>query len=162
MVYSHVYKSNFKVQVHIFVCAVMSGRDSKSDSSFSSSTSSTEDLSGTASAAQLKPSECSSVKSEPAEETEESSNTECAVCLQSCVHPVRLPCSHIFCYLCVKGVAFQSKRCAMCRQRSPPTFYLIRSCWTELSWNEKARWTEAPDGFTKDATVSSETERAYI
>lgn len=27
---------------------------------------------------------------------------ECAVCLQKCVHPVRLPCTHIFCFLCVK------------------------------------------------------------
>lgn len=44
---------------------------------------------------------------------------ECAVCLQTCVHPVKLPCSHIFCYLCVKGVAFQSRRCAMCRQEIP-------------------------------------------
>lgn len=49
---------------------------------------------------------------------------ECAVCLQTCVHPVRLPCSHIFCYLCVKGVAFQSKRCAMCRQEIPADFLL--------------------------------------
>ncbi len=44
---------------------------------------------------------------------------ECAVCLQTCVHPVKLPCSHIFCFLCVKGVAFQSRRCAMCRQEIP-------------------------------------------
>ncbi|CAH1253792.1 RNF146 [Branchiostoma lanceolatum] len=44
---------------------------------------------------------------------------ECAVCLQTCVQPVRLPCTHIFCYLCVKGVANQSKRCALCRQEIP-------------------------------------------
>jgi len=49
---------------------------------------------------------------------------ECAVCLQSCIHPVKLPCSHIFCYLCVKGVAFQSRRCAMCRQDIPADFLL--------------------------------------
>lgn len=49
---------------------------------------------------------------------------ECAVCLQTCIHPVKLPCSHIFCYLCVKGVAFQSKRCAMCRQEIPADFLL--------------------------------------
>ena len=49
---------------------------------------------------------------------------ECAVCLQTCVHPVKLPCSHIFCYLCVKGVAFQSKRCAMCRQEIPSDFLI--------------------------------------
>ncbi|XP_015587402.1 E3 ubiquitin-protein ligase RNF146 isoform X2 [Cephus cinctus] len=47
---------------------------------------------------------------------------ECAVCLQPCIHPARLPCSHIFCYLCVKGVANQSKKCPMCRQEIPPDF----------------------------------------
>lgn len=47
---------------------------------------------------------------------------ECAVCLQPCIHPARLPCSHIFCYLCVKGVANQSKRCPMCRQEIPADF----------------------------------------
>lgn len=53
---------------------------------------------------------------------EEEEELECAVCLQKCVHPVRLPCSHIFCFLCVKGVANQSKRCAMCRQEIPADF----------------------------------------
>lgn len=41
---------------------------------------------------------------------------ECAVCLQPCIHPVQLPCKHIFCFLCVKGAAHRSKRCALCRQ----------------------------------------------
>ena len=40
---------------------------------------------------------------------------ECAVCLQPSIYPVQLPCSHVFCYLCVKGFTTQSKRCAMCR-----------------------------------------------
>lgn len=47
---------------------------------------------------------------------------ECAVCLQNCIHPARLPCNHVFCYLCVKGVANQSKRCPMCRQEIPEDF----------------------------------------
>lgn len=57
-------------------------------------------------------------------EDKEGSSTvpECAVCLQPCIHPARLPCSHIFCYLCVKGVANQSKRCPMCRQEIPADF----------------------------------------
>ena len=40
---------------------------------------------------------------------------ECAVCLQPCLHPVLLPCSHIFCFLCVKGFAVRNKKCALCR-----------------------------------------------
>lgn len=47
---------------------------------------------------------------------------ECAICLQSCVHPVRLPCTHIFCFLCVKGASWHSKRCALCRQEVPEDF----------------------------------------
>ncbi|KAJ3597239.1 hypothetical protein NHX12_000767 [Muraenolepis orangiensis] len=47
---------------------------------------------------------------------------ECAICLQSCVHPVRLPCRHVFCFLCVKGASWQSKRCALCRQEVPEDF----------------------------------------
>lgn len=47
------------------------------------------------------------------------SGLECAICLQICIHPVRLRCGHIFCYLCVKGIANQSKKCAMCRQEIP-------------------------------------------
>lgn len=47
---------------------------------------------------------------------------ECAICLQSCIHPVRLPCCHVFCFLCVKGASWQSKRCALCRQEIPEDF----------------------------------------
>ncbi|XP_071379942.1 E3 ubiquitin-protein ligase rnf146-like [Centroberyx affinis] len=47
---------------------------------------------------------------------------ECAICLQSCVHPVQLPCRHVFCFLCVKGASWQSKRCALCRQEVPEDF----------------------------------------
>lgn len=47
---------------------------------------------------------------------------ECAICLQSCIHPVCLPCSHVFCFLCVKGASWHSKRCALCRQEIPEDF----------------------------------------
>ncbi|XP_078505012.1 E3 ubiquitin-protein ligase RNF146 [Lissotriton helveticus] len=47
---------------------------------------------------------------------------ECAICLQSCVHPVSLPCKHVFCYLCVKGASWLGKRCALCRQEIPEDF----------------------------------------
>lgn len=36
-----------------------------------------------------------------------SSILDCPICLQPSVHPVELPCSHIFCFLCIKGVATQ-------------------------------------------------------
>ncbi|CAK1586177.1 unnamed protein product [Parnassius mnemosyne] len=43
----------------------------------------------------------------------------CGVCLEKYNHPTKLPCGHIFCFLCVKGIAIQSKKCAMCRTEIP-------------------------------------------
>ncbi|KAM8831334.1 E3 ubiquitin-protein ligase rnf146-like [Spinachia spinachia] len=71
-----------------------------------------------------------SAPSKPVEEAGDSAqpsgppamNPECSICLQSCIHPVRLPCLHIFCFLCVKGASWQSKRCALCRQEVPEDF----------------------------------------
>ena len=45
-----------------------------------------------------------------------SSHPECSVCLQQCLQPVQLPCTHIFCFLCVKGFVYRSKKCALCRR----------------------------------------------
>ncbi|XP_062130453.1 E3 ubiquitin-protein ligase RNF146-B isoform X2 [Drosophila sulfurigaster albostrigata] len=52
----------------------------------------------------------------------QSAALECAICLQTCIHPARLPCGHIFCFLCVKGVAYKNRRCAMCRREIPAEF----------------------------------------
>ncbi|XP_068750322.1 E3 ubiquitin-protein ligase rnf146-like [Montipora capricornis] len=40
---------------------------------------------------------------------------DCPVCLQLSFYPVKLPCGHIFCFLCIKGVVLRSRRCALCR-----------------------------------------------
>jgi len=67
--------------------------------------------------------ECGSSEASNARCEEESSSRaimDCPICLQNCVHPVELPCSHIFCFLCIKGVAMQSNgRCAICRSAIP-------------------------------------------
>ena len=47
---------------------------------------------------------------------------DCPVCLQSCYYPVKLPCGHIFCYLCIKGVALRSRKCALCRHSLAPDY----------------------------------------
>lgn len=95
---------------------------------------------------------------------------ECAVCLQPCIHPARLPCSHIFCYLCVKGVANQSKRCPMCRQEIP-TDFLEKPQLVELdetqkdteSVDEEYQWFyEGRNGWWQyDQRTSLELETAY-
>jgi E3 ubiquitin-protein ligase RNF146 len=75
------------------------------------------------------------------ESTEKSDNLECAVCLQNCVHPAKLPCGHIFCFLCVKGIANQSKKCAMCRQEIPRDFI------EQPNLLERPQQTETHEGF---------------
>lgn len=49
-------------------------------------------------------------------------NNLCCICRENCVYPVRLPCSHVFCFLCMKGVAVRSNYCALCRHPIPPAF----------------------------------------
>ena len=44
---------------------------------------------------------------------------QCCICQEDCVNPVKLPCDHMFCYLCLKGVAVRSYRCALCRSPIP-------------------------------------------
>ena len=46
----------------------------------------------------------------------------CCICQDETVNPVELPCSHVFCYLCVKGVAARSGACALCRKPIPPSY----------------------------------------
>ncbi|XP_022700972.1 uncharacterized protein LOC111267172 isoform X2 [Varroa jacobsoni] len=51
-----------------------------------------------------------------------STDNDCPVCLQPFSHPIKLPCSHVFCYLCAKGFASQHGRCAFCRATIPPGY----------------------------------------
>ena len=46
-------------------------------------------------------------------------NVICCICREHCVNPVKLPCQHLFCYLCLKGVAARNNRCALCRETIP-------------------------------------------
>ncbi|CAB3385670.1 Hypothetical predicted protein [Cloeon dipterum] len=52
------------------------------------------------------------------------SQQECSVCISVVELPVRLPCAHLFCYTCAKGLAQTSNSCAMCRSPIPIDFLL--------------------------------------
>ncbi|KAL1374031.1 hypothetical protein pipiens_005025 [Culex pipiens pipiens] len=71
---------------------------------------------------------------------------ECPVCLQTCIHPAKLPCGHIFCFLCVKGVAFKNRRCAMCRRDIPPSYLEHPQLVNGLREVEKAAKPRTEDG----------------
>ncbi|CAH1129835.1 unnamed protein product [Ceutorhynchus assimilis] len=93
---------------------------------------------------------------------------ECPVCLQPYVHPAQLPCGHIFCYLCVKGFANQSKRCAMCRQEIPRDFFeqphLLQPVETvEENFDGGYQWFyEGRNGWWQyDERTSKELENSY-
>lgn len=47
------------------------------------------------------------------------SGQTCDVCYDLLQYPVNLPCSHIFCFLCIKGAYFNNKLCPMCRAPIP-------------------------------------------
>ncbi|XP_035795186.1 E3 ubiquitin-protein ligase rnf146-like [Anopheles albimanus] len=102
------------------------------------------------------------------------SKLECPVCLQTCVHPVRLPCGHIFCFLCVKGVAFKNLRCALCRCDIPLTYLdhpqlvngveeIERAATTAAEANHQYQWYyEGRNGWWQyDERTSQELEEAY-
>lgn len=98
---------------------------------------------------------------------------ECAVCLQACIHPVRLPCNHVFCFLCVKGAATQNKLCPMCRHEIPPDYLEHPQLLEELeshsegqkeeSSQEEYRWFyEGRNGWWQyDERTSLELETAF-
>lgn len=104
---------------------------------------------------------------DPSERSEASDKLECAVCLQPCIQPVKLPCRHIFCYLCVKGSAQQSKRCAMCRQEIPVNYLdnpqLIAVEQPSVAFEGSYQWFyEGRNGWWQyDNRTSLEIENAY-
>jgi E3 ubiquitin-protein ligase RNF146 len=43
----------------------------------------------------------------------------CPICQDKRVHSVTLPCGHLFCFLCIKGVYARQRVCPMCRHPIP-------------------------------------------
>uniref|UniRef100_A0A914VGI4 E3 ubiquitin-protein ligase n=1 Tax=Plectus sambesii TaxID=2011161 RepID=A0A914VGI4_9BILA len=75
-------------------------------------------------------------------------DAECAVCLQNCTFPVKLPpCAHVFCFLCIKGAAFRSGRCPLCRTPIPPTFF------DDLRISADKKVPSKSTAFAEDATA---------
>ncbi|XP_071486971.1 uncharacterized protein [Diadema antillarum] len=82
---------------------------------------------------------------------------DCAVCLQSCIHPVELPCHHVFCFLCMKGASTQYRRCALCRQEIPQDFFSSPKL-LYLQEEERAEEEEVEEART---AVAKESEESY-
>jgi len=47
---------------------------------------------------------------------------DCCICLETALYPVDLPCSHKFCYLCIKGCYQTDQKCPLCRQSIPAKY----------------------------------------
>lgn len=43
----------------------------------------------------------------------------CSVCYDVLLHPIVLPCKHVFCFLCAKGAYQTARTCPMCRGAIP-------------------------------------------
>ena len=95
----------------------------------------------------------------------------CCICQEQCVNPVKLPCSHVFCYLCIKGVAARNSHCALCRQRINPEVLSNPSVInreeiqsTVQKSSESHRWYyEAKNGgwWLYEQRTSTEVEKAF-
>lgn len=102
--------------------------------------------------------------------TSNASQTElqCVICQDTALHPIRLPCGHVFCYLCIKGVFARQGTCALCRQPIPasainkPTMKSdsssSSSSTTAPQWLYEAR---GGDWWLYDERVSAEIEHGY-
>ena len=49
-------------------------------------------------------------------ESGDESGEECPICLGNITLPIALECGHVFCMVCVKGIANTTKNCAICRR----------------------------------------------
>ena len=100
-------------------------------------------------------------------DTDDDDVPDCAVCLQACLHPVQLPCGHIFCFLCVKGTASRSQRCALCRRDIPPGYvfnpHLLRETELTSALEDGYEWFyEGVNGWWQyDTRTSAELEQSY-
>ncbi|KAK7592856.1 hypothetical protein V9T40_007608 [Parthenolecanium corni] len=98
------------------------------------------------------------------------SQIDCAICLQPCVHPTVLPCGHIFCYLCVKGLGRTTRMCAMCRREFPQDLienpHLLRPVESthDAGFEDGHQWFyEGRNGgwWQYECRISEEIENAY-
>ncbi|XP_043242485.1 E3 ubiquitin-protein ligase rnf146-like isoform X3 [Amphibalanus amphitrite] len=94
---------------------------------------------------------------------------DCAICLQTCVHPVQLPCQHVFCFLCAKGAIKNSRRCAMCRSEVPadyldnPLLLDTEQLQLEMALTDGYQWFyEGRNGWWKyDERTAADLEAAF-
>ncbi|XP_001623434.2 E3 ubiquitin-protein ligase RNF146 isoform X2 [Nematostella vectensis] len=77
---------------------------------------------------------------------------DCPVCLQQASYPVRLPCGHMFCFLCIKGVALRSRKCAICRQPISPD-YLDKPTLVKVVSGQSSSSDKAPSDPPADEYV---------
>lgn len=95
----------------------------------------------------------------------------CCICQEPCVNPVELPCSHVFCYLCIKGVAARNSHCALCRHRitrqvlDNPSVVNKAEIKNNIKKSSKSEgwYYEARNGgwWLYEQRASAEIERAY-
>ena len=105
--------------------------------------------------------------------TGENNKQVCCICQEKSYNPVELPCKHIFCYLCIKGVAARQSRCALCRSPIPfgyidrPSVINRSAIRTKLEQSQDTgtyHWFyEAKSGgwWLYEQRMSSEIEKAY-
>lgn len=90
------------------------------------------------------PTTCADINSQPL--SPKSDKPECSICLQTALQPVKLPCNHIFCFLCIKGAVHNgTNSCALCRAPLPRNYILHPEVINESSSSEDNSLEEVAD-----------------
>ena len=92
----------------------------------------------------------------------------CGICRDNSVNPVKLPCHHAFCYLCLKGVTARNNLCALCREPIPLGFLdrsvVLKKSEVERTLTKPSIWLyEAKNGgwWIYEQRVAEEIEKAF-
>ncbi|UXI19329.1 splicing factor 3B subunit 3-like [Sarcoptes scabiei] len=94
----------------------------------------------------------------------------CSICLQpQPINPFKLPCDHIFCFLCAKGAVLTTSRCPLCRHSvsirifNNPTLLNSAANVEIATFDENYHWYyEGIEGWwLYDSNTSIEIEQNY-
>lgn len=93
-------------------------------------------------------------------------SSDCPICLDSLIYPCRLPCGHVFCFLCIKGTFNQNKHCALCRTEIPADYFknpdLVRHCDRKEVLNEDESANTSESVQSENDRPSSEEEIVWF
>jgi len=90
--------------------------------------------------------------------------TDCPICLETLCYPAKLPCEHVFCYLCIKGfLNTQNSRCALCRTEVPSNYLLNPNLMLDENRFESYKCEKSQAvGTSEDSTKKQDPNTEFV